>query len=490
MSNTGGSWTAVIPGVSVGAPGLEYFVTATDGSSNANTTVFPATPWFVSVQVPDTQGPSIAHAPQATPQMAGNALAVTATITDASAVAGATLYFRRAGDTSWLTSAMTASGGDAWDATIPGGVIAEPAIEYYIEARDTGGNLSVAPLSAPSVAYRVAVETPDLAGPTIDLDPVAAPVVEGTPTRIGAFVVDDSGVASLTLYYRSAGTDGWVALPMDAGARNTWSATIPGDAVREPEVAWYVEALDTNDNLSSSPEQADAAPNTFAVEAAPPVDETGPTLVHAPIVEIAQGSALELEVVATDASGVESVRVAYRLEGDGGFTESAMESDDGETFVATVPAGVFTAATFVEYYFVATDSALSNNVAYAPSAAPDETYRVEVLDPGADAGPDAGSDAGPDAGPDAGTDAGPDAGPDAGTDAGTDSGTGVDTGTDAGIGPGSDAGASSDASTIDVGVPSVSQPGGGCAAARPSGTSPLAGALALLALVGLRRRRS
>jgi hypothetical protein len=118
----------------------------------------------------------------------------------------------------------------------------------------------------------------------------------------------------------------------------------------------------------------------------------------------------------------------------------------------------------VLFVYTPTDSALSNNIAYEPSLAPDETYRVEILD----------------AGPDAGTDAGP--------DAGTDSDTGVDTGTDTGIGPGIDAGASSDASTIDVGVPSVSQPGSGCAAARSSGTSPLADALALLGLVALRRR--
>lgn len=107
---------------------------------------------------------------------------------------------------------------------------------------------------------------------------------------------------------------------------------------------------------------------------------------------------------------------------------------------------------------------------------------------GGDAGGDAGADAGSDAGADAGTDAGTDAGADIGTDTtpdttqdttpGQDTTTGQDTtsdttGDDAGEGSGDEGGGGGS--------------GGGCAAAPDN--APGAGALALLALLALRRRR-
>ncbi len=116
----------------------------------------------------DIAGPAITNVsqPGATTDTAGP-YAIAATITDPSTVASAKL-FHRANNGLWIEEPMSLAGG-VYQASIPG----QPAgtrIDYYIQATDGPGLVSVSPAGAPgsfyslyitSVAYFYDAETPD-----------------------------------------------------------------------------------------------------------------------------------------------------------------------------------------------------------------------------------------------------------------------------------------------------------------------------------------
>ena len=82
-----------------------------------------------------------------------------ATITDNSAVASATLYYRESdGETagSWMSMSMSNLGGDTYGATLPAG-FANSQIDYYFSATDDGAQTVTLPGDAPAGFFEVAV---------------------------------------------------------------------------------------------------------------------------------------------------------------------------------------------------------------------------------------------------------------------------------------------------------------------------------------------
>ena len=100
---------------------------------------------FVPTLGADVEAPIFQHAPVAS-QANGQALPITATITDNTDVANAILYSRKGGDPSFSSLPMSLSGGE-YQATIPAGNVTTRGIEYYMVATDFAGNTAREPSS-------------------------------------------------------------------------------------------------------------------------------------------------------------------------------------------------------------------------------------------------------------------------------------------------------------------------------------------------------
>lgn len=165
MSKNGNTYTYEIPGQPT-AGTVSYSLWAVDTSGNgAGTPTYTIT---IRGPPPHTTPPAIAHAPVNT-HTEGQAITITANITDDVGVANATLYYRVKGTTTWTHVAMTYSGG-VYTATIPAASVTTAGIEYYVESWDTAGNKATFPATNPTTAPQVVTVTAASTGaPTNEL---------------------------------------------------------------------------------------------------------------------------------------------------------------------------------------------------------------------------------------------------------------------------------------------------------------------------------
>ncbi|MFO0744645.1 MAG: hypothetical protein U1F43_03090 [Myxococcota bacterium] len=254
-----------------------------------------------------------------------------------------------------------------------------PGIEYYLAAVDASANANHAtlPATAPTAVFSVAVTAPDVAGPTLELDPVATPVTAGTPVPVAVTATDASGVASVDLYFHKAGTS-WQTLAMTAGADDRWTAVIPGASVVEGVLELYVSADDDVGNTATEPADGAADPIEVQVDPKPVDDVVAPVILHSPVSVVAHGEAAPISAVVTDASGVASVVVLYRADGESDFTSLALVDQGGGHWSGSIPATATLGAS-VDYYLEATDGAPAANVARDPEDAPSGLHTIDVL---------------------------------------------------------------------------------------------------------------
>lgn len=136
---SGTTYRGVIPGAAVTGPGLDYYITATDGAgTTSNPTNNPASNPHQIAILPNV-APSISHAVVATAS-AMTALTITAQVTDnTNALASVQLFYRRVGQFTYTEVPMTLSSGTTYTAEIPGEVIGDVGAAYYIRATDDFG---------------------------------------------------------------------------------------------------------------------------------------------------------------------------------------------------------------------------------------------------------------------------------------------------------------------------------------------------------------
>jgi hypothetical protein len=155
------TYSATIPAAVVTAPGVEYYILATDVAGASRTT--PT--YTVTVILPDTTPPTITHTPVTTAAV-NTPVTIRATVTDNVAVQSVTLYYRTVGAPAFTSLAMAAEG-NVYTATIPATAVTTAGVEYYIVATDTSNNQARAPTTG---TY------------TIQVTPFTAPA--STPTRV------------------------------------------------------------------------------------------------------------------------------------------------------------------------------------------------------------------------------------------------------------------------------------------------------------------
>ncbi len=191
----------------------------------------------VRKEVIANQPPTIVHTPVVTAQT-GQDVTIAANITDDGGVTGANVHYRKSGQTSYSTVAMSAAG-DHYTGLIPDSVVTSVGVDYYLSATD-GLNTSYHPpinwQSSPHV-----IQVADQA-PTIIHTPVTT-ALEGTDMTVSATITDDGGVTGADLYYRRGGQTSFTTVSMTA-TRADYSGIIPGGSVTSRGVEYYISATD------------------------------------------------------------------------------------------------------------------------------------------------------------------------------------------------------------------------------------------------------
>ena len=270
MSKSGDTYTATIPASDVTTSGVQYYIQAQDAKPNISRSpnTAPSTPYSISVTSgADNTPPTITHTPIIS-ATAGNNILISATITDNVSVAGATLYYRKTGTTTFTILTMTKSG-DTYTATIPALQVTSSGVDYYIEASDARPNISRSPNTAPSTPYFINVTVDDNTAPVISHTKVEISK-SNVDINITCTATDDVGVDSVTLYYRKVGDANFTSLSMTKSG-NTYTATIPALQVTSSGVDYYIEASDARPNISRSPNTAPSTPYQIAIDDVYPV---------------------------------------------------------------------------------------------------------------------------------------------------------------------------------------------------------------------------
>ncbi len=74
--------------------------------------------------------------------------------------------------------------------------------------------------------------------------------VAGEPLQFAVSVSGAENLAALDLYYRRSGEPAFSRLPMTTSDGRLYTATVPGPAVTGVELEYYIEALDSDGNLT------------------------------------------------------------------------------------------------------------------------------------------------------------------------------------------------------------------------------------------------
>ena len=375
-----GSYVGSIPAAAVTAPGVEYYLTATDASAAKNQTVWPASsptlPATFTVVALDTTPPEIAHDAVPDGQLEGVAVPVEATVTDASGVASVSVYVRAKGTAAYVAVGMVVGAADSYAASIPSALVTPAGVEYYLQAQDAASNVALFPADGAASPLSFTVVAADAEAPAIAHEPPEDGQPVGVPVAVTAEVTDPSGVASVTVAYRPAGTASFALVAMTSAGGGLWEGEIPSYAVTEAGVDYYLTAEDGAGNVGTDPDGAPAAFHHFAVVV---LDVDGPAVDHTPIGDgQPAGAGVPVTATVTDASGVASVVLAYRAAEAADFTEVVMEAD-GDLYSAAIPAEAV-APPVVEYYLLATDASDEANVTVVPAKGGAAPYDFTVVE--------------------------------------------------------------------------------------------------------------
>jgi len=212
----------------------------------------------------------------------------------------------------------------------------------------------------------------DTAPPIINFAPPTA-VDENLAIPLSAEVTDVSGLESVVLFYKKASEQTFVAAPMIKGSGDTYSATIPAEAVTVDGMECYIQAKDKAGNEPASIGSAQK-PLKIAVNL---VDKDAPTIVHAPITTAQENADVLIEARITDRTGVKQAEIFYRKVGEAQFTAEKLAAKGEAEFAAKISAKLVTEAG-VEYYLRANDA--TNPPALFGSAEKPFKIAVSIVD--------------------------------------------------------------------------------------------------------------
>ncbi len=192
----GNLYEATIPGSAVDSSATDYYITATDGEVTSS--LPSSNPANKPYQIPilPNEPSEIDHTPitELTP---GSPITVEATIIDnTNALESTTLYYRQVGDLTYTTVEMTNTGGDTYEAEIPGSEVTNDGVQYYIEATDNFGVRNTeGTADNPIEVTDLFAGWPDLEDPSITLKVVHPSEIEVDTAQLSAELFEDLPLA-------------------------------------------------------------------------------------------------------------------------------------------------------------------------------------------------------------------------------------------------------------------------------------------------------
>ena len=102
------------------------------------------------------------------------------------------------------------------------------------------------------VLKSIETQSADQSGPDI-VPSVISGAVKGQSLSVAAAITDAGGVKSATLFYREGGMSAYASVPMTDQGNGTYTAAVPGAAVTECGLEYYIHAEDNPGNTSTSP---------------------------------------------------------------------------------------------------------------------------------------------------------------------------------------------------------------------------------------------
>lgn len=226
---------------------------------------FPNFSWD-EIQYRVDQAPIIIRTPETIalsdePQQPGTEFPISAEITDNTGVVGAWLYYRTTPPVGFNRpysnpQLMEFLGEDIYEGTIPPD-ISNPfgeqayAVDYYLEASD-GYLTSQSPWRSPqSFPWQIPIYPNEF--PILTHDPVPDAGV-GISIPLSCTVFDTTeNVAGVSVYYRRSNDIFYDQLPMTYIGSNEWIATIPGSAMTNAGIDYWIVAYDNYNLRSFSP---------------------------------------------------------------------------------------------------------------------------------------------------------------------------------------------------------------------------------------------
>lgn len=136
---SGNTYRGTIPGGAVQTPGLDYYISATDGENTASEpSVDPINNPYQFAILPNI-APAITHTP-ATTLTPNTQIMITAQIADnTNLIVSAKLYYRKAAQLVYQHVDMRNFGGNNYEAIIPATYVTIDGVEYYLQAQDDFG---------------------------------------------------------------------------------------------------------------------------------------------------------------------------------------------------------------------------------------------------------------------------------------------------------------------------------------------------------------
>lgn len=143
----GNIWSANIPASAVQSPGLDYYITATDGQTTSSDPSYQPNVSPYQIGILPNVAPVIIHTP-VTGMTLNQPVEITANVTDeTNSLASIVLYYRKTGTITYSQATMSAIGDDNYSGSIPESFVTADGVDYYIRAIDDLGVGSIDPLN-------------------------------------------------------------------------------------------------------------------------------------------------------------------------------------------------------------------------------------------------------------------------------------------------------------------------------------------------------
>jgi VWFA-related protein len=132
----GGIYQYEIAGPNVETPGVDYYITATDGVQSVSDPAQDPADYPYSIPVQPNLAPEIIHTPVVS-HCIGEGVLISAQVTDATDfVETVKLFYRKSSEILYSSIDMANTSGDIYEATIPVAEVTLAGIDYYIRATD------------------------------------------------------------------------------------------------------------------------------------------------------------------------------------------------------------------------------------------------------------------------------------------------------------------------------------------------------------------